>query len=253
MKTLENKVAIITGGAGGIGLATANLFLQEGAKVVIVDHDENNLKDASKELNNPNLKWFKADVSSSADTEAFLNFTLREFEKIDVFFINAGIEGKVSPLPDYPEEAFDKVIAVNLKGVWLGCKMVIPKMQDGGSVMITSSVAGLKGFSGLSAYVASKHGVIGLMRTAAIEFAPRKIRVNSIHPGPVDNRMMRSVESQISPDDPGQAKEGFLHEIPFQRYATSAEVAELALFLAGDSSKYLTGTVQVIDGGMNLL
>ena len=250
MKRLENKVALITGGAGGIGLETARLFLAEGAKVFLTDLEEENLKKAAESLKSDKVAWYPGDVSKTEDTKNFLEKCLYNFSRIDIFFINAGIEGKTSPIADYPEEVFDRVIAVNLKGVWLGCQHVIPRMEDGGSVMITSSVAGLKGFPKLGAYVASKHGINGIMRTAALEFAERKIRVNSIHPGPVDNRMMRSIEDQLGPDNPEEVKGGFESAIPFGRYAESREIGELALFLASDESKYITGTQQIIDGGM---
>ncbi|MET6989918.1 SDR family NAD(P)-dependent oxidoreductase [Sediminicola arcticus] len=250
MKRLKDKVAIITGGAGGIGVATAKLFLEEGAKVMLVDVNQNLLKKAVADFKNPNLSHCMADVSKAKDTENYVKQTLKEFGKIDIFFNNAGIEGCSKPLVDYPEDIFDKVIAINLKGVWLGCKHVLPKMEEGGSVMITSSVAGLKGFAGLGAYVASKHGVIGIMRVAALESADRKIRVNSIHPGPVDNEMMRRIEKDISPENPDQVIKGFENMVPLKRYAESVEIANLALFLASDESAYITGSIHVIDGGM---
>ena len=250
MNTLKNKVAIITGGSGGIGKATAKLFLAEGAKVVLVDIEEAHLKAAVSELNSDDVTYYKADVSIAAEVKAYTDYTLSTFGKIDVFFNNAGIEGVVKPIAEYPEAMFDKVVAVNIKGVWLGCQHVIPKMEQGGSVMITSSVAGLKGFAGLGAYVASKHAEIGIMRVAALEFADRKIRVNTIHPGPVNTRMMRSIEADISPNDAKAAQEGFEGIIPFGRYAEANEIAELALFLASDSSKYITGSQHVVDGGL---
>ncbi len=250
MKRLKDKVAIITGGAGGIGKATAKLFLEEGAKVVIVDLDKEVLEKASYELDHENLSFCVADVSKAKDVEKYVMETLEVHEKIDIFFNNAGIEGRIRPIAEYPDEVFDKVIAVNLKGVWLGCKHVIPKMVEGGSVIITSSVAGLKGFEGLGAYVASKHAAVGIMRTAALEFAPRKIRVNTVHPAPVNNRMMRSIEADSSPENPEEVKKGFEASIPLARYAESEEIAALTLFLASDESKYITGSTYVIDGGM---
>ena len=250
MDRLKDKVAIITGGAGGIGLATAKLFLAEGAKVMLVDVDQKSLTNGVKGLNNPNLSYCIADVSKAKDTEAYVKETLKVFGKIDVFFNNAGIEGCSKPLVDYPEAIFDKVIAINLKGVWLGCQHVLPKMEEGGSVMITSSVAGLKGFQGLGAYVTSKHDVIGIMRVAALECADRKIRVNTIHPGPVDNDMMRRIEKDISPENPEEVIQGFENTIPLKRYADSKEIAKLALFLASDDSCYITGSMHVVDGGM---
>jgi NAD(P)-dependent dehydrogenase (short-subunit alcohol dehydrogenase family) len=251
MDKLKNKVAIITGGAGGIGKATAKLFLTQGAKVMLVGRTEQTLKDVVYEFNTPNVAYCVADVSKAEDTKNYVAKTLLKFGKIDVFFNNAGIEGTSKPIVEYPEDIFDKIIAINLKGVWLGCQHVIPKMADGGSVIITSSVAGLKGFKGLGAYVASKHAVVGIMRTAALENADRKIRVNTIHPGPVNTRMMRDIEKDISPDDPKEAQKAFEAGIPFGRYAEANEIAQLVLFLASSESKYITGTMQVIDGGMN--
>ena len=250
MGRLKNKVAIITGGTGGIGLATANLFLEQGAKVVLVDNNKEAIEKSRAKLNNKNVSFFQADVSKKEDTIKFLNHSLKTFGKIDIFFANAGIEGVSSPISDYPEDVFDKVIAVNLKGVWLGCQHIIPKMEEGGSVIITSSVAGLKGFVGLGAYVATKHAVVGVMKVAAAENAIRKIRVNTIHPGPVDNDMMRRIESDMSPESPDAVKDGFTAAVPFGRYATSKEVGEIALFLASDESKYITGCTHLIDGGM---
>lgn len=253
MDSLKNKVAIITGGAGGIGIETAKLFIQEGAKVMLVDLDEDLLKAEIKKIASPNISYCVADVSKEMEVSKYVSQTLKEFQKIDIFFNNAGIEGVFKPIADYPEAEFDKIIAVNLKGVWLGCQKVIPKMENEGSVIITSSVAGLKGFAGLGAYVATKHAAVGIMRVAALEFADRKIRVNTVHPGPVNNRMMRSIEEQISPEDSKIAQENFEKTVPFKRYAESKEIGEMVLFLASDKSKYITGTKMIVDGGMTIV
>lgn len=250
MENLKNKVTIITGGSGGIGKATAKLFLAEGAKVMLVARNEDKLKDVASELNSPNVAYCSADVSKAEDTKRYTDATVSAFGKIDVFFINAGIEGVVKQITEYPESEFDKVISINLKGVWLGCQYVIPQMKEGGSVIITSSVAGLKGFANLGAYVASKHGVVGIMRVAALEFADYKIRVNTIHPGPVNTRMMRSIEKSSNPIHPDEVKKAFEANVPFGRYAEADEIADLALFLASDSSKYINGATHIIDGGM---
>ncbi|TDQ31068.1 SDR family NAD(P)-dependent oxidoreductase [Zeaxanthinibacter enoshimensis] len=250
MNRLSDKVAIITGGAGGIGLATAKLFLEQGARVMLVDLDQETLENIHSEMNHEHLAIFAADVSDAEDTRRFIDKTLDVFGGIDIFFANAGIEGTSSPIAEYPDDIYDRVLAVNLKGVWLGCKHVIPRMYKGGSVIMTSSVAGLKGFPGLGAYVASKHAVVGLMRVAALEFASQQIRVNSIHPGPVNNQMMRRIEEEINPEDPAGVIEGFEASIPFRRYADSSEIAEMALFLASDESKYITGCTHIVDGGM---
>ena len=250
MKKLENKVAIITGGSGSIGKATAFLFLEQGAKVMLVDLSEEALKGAVKALDSKQVNYCVADVSNAIEVDHYINETVKRFGKIDVFFNNAGIEGVVKPLIDYPEDVFDKVVAVNIKGVWLGNKYALPQMNDGGSIIMTSSVAGLVGFSGLSAYVTSKHAVVGIMRTTALEAASRKIRVNTVHPSPVNNRMMRSIEEGASAGHSEEVKHQFEAAIPLGRYAEPIEIAKLVLFLASDDSQFITGTTQVIDGGM---
>ncbi len=250
MRKLENKVSIITGGAGSIGIAAAKLFLAEGASVLLVDVKEEALQKAVAELNSQKVKYCVADVTKSADVKKYAHYAVAEFGKIDVFFNNAGIEGVVCAMVDYPEDIFDKIIAVNVKGIWLGNQQVIPLMNDGGSVILTSSVAGIVGFAHLGAYVTSKHAVVGIMRVSALEAAPRKIRVNSIHPSPVNNRMMRSIEEGASPGHATEVQKQFETSIPLGRYAEPTEIAQLVLFLASDESKFITGTTQIIDGGM---
>ena len=161
-----------------------------------------------------------------------MNDAVKAFGKIDVFFNNAGIEGVVKPVVDYPEDVFDKVLAVNVKGVWLGNKYVIPNMNDGGSIILTSSVAGIAGSLDVSAYIASKHAVVGMMRNLSLEVAPRKIRVNTITPSPVDNRMMRSLEAGFSPADAEAAKKEMEKAIPLAGMRPPVEIGELVLFLA---------------------
>lgn len=251
VRRLENKVAIITGGAGSIGKTTAKLFLEHGAKVFLVDLNEDLLKKVADELGSKNIKYAAADVTKSEDVKRYVTEAVNAFGTIDIFFNNAGIEGVVKPTVDYPEDIFDKVIAVNVKGVFLGNKYVLPNMKDGGSVILTASVAGIAGSPNVTAYIASKHAVVGMMRNLAIEVAPRKIRVNTINPSPVDNRMMRSLEAGYSPDDAAGMKKAFENSIPLGRYADPIEIAQLVQFLASDESKFITGTTQVIDGGMN--
>lgn len=252
MKRLENKVAVITGGSGEIGKTTAKLFLDEGAKVVLVDINDDALKKVSESFNTPNLSYISADVTKAADVQSYVKHAVDTFGKIDIFYNNAGVEGVVKPIADYPEDAFDKLFAVNVKGVWLGLKYVLPAMADGGSVINTSSVAGIIGMENLSAYVASKHAVVGLSRTAAHEVAKRGIRVNTIHPAPVDNRMMRSIEEGFSPGQAEIMKKAFEDGIPLGRYAVNQDIANGVLFLASDESKFITGSKLVIDGGMTM-
>jgi len=250
MKKLENKTVVITGGAGSIGSTTAKLFLAHGAQVMLVDRDEKSLKEAIEALDSKDVSYCVADVTKSSEVENYAAEAKKRYGQVDVFFNNAGIEGVVMPVTVYPEDIFDQVIAVNVKGNWLGNKYMEPVLRDGGSVILSSSVAGLGGTPGVSAYVASKHAVIGLMRNLALELAPRKIRVNTINPSPVDNRMMRSLEEGFAPSHGTEAKKGFEQTIPLGRYAKPEEIAQLVLFLASDDSKFITGTTQVIDGGM---
>lgn len=251
MKSLAQKVAIITGGAGSIGQSTAKVFLDEGAKVLLVDLNEAQLKEAVARLGSDRVKYSTADVTKAAEVQRYVEDAVKAFGKIDIFFNNAGIEGVVKPTVDYPEDVFDQVIAVNVKGVYLGNKYVLPQMNDGGSIVLTSSVAGIAGSPNVSAYIASKHAVVGMMRNLALEVAPRRIRVNTINPSPVDNRMMRSLEAGYAPGDAENMKKAFENAIPLGRYAEPLEIAQLVRFLASDESRFITGTTQVIDGGMN--
>jgi NAD(P)-dependent dehydrogenase (short-subunit alcohol dehydrogenase family) len=259
MGRLDGKVSVITGGSGVLGVAAAKRFVQEGSKVLLVDLDEEGLKKAVAEIGGDNIGYTVADVSKPEQVQAYVDAAVKKFGGIDVFLNNAGIEGVVSPVFEYPVEVFDKVLAVNVRGVWLGLKYVIPAMalRGGGSIVISSSVAGVVGSAGASAYTCSKHAVIGIMRSAALECAPLNIRVNTINPSPVESRMMRSLESgfgnmldALEPGvDHGSAKDLILQGMPMGRYATPEEVVNLMLFLASDESSFCNGAVYMVDGG----
>lgn len=251
MRKLENKTVIITGGAGEIGQTTAKRMLEEGAKVLITDLNEEALKKVSEKINSSELYYFAADVTDEKQVKSYARKAKELFGHVDVFFNNAGIEGEVKPLDNYPLDVYHKVIEVNIHGVYYGLRHVFPLMKEkGGSVIITSSVAGIAGTANVLPYVTSKHAEIGMMRSAALEGAPHKIRVNTINPSPVDNRMMRSLEEGFAPGKAKAAKENFEKSIPLGRYASNEEIAALAIFLASDESSFITGTVNPIDGGM---
>ena len=250
---MKNKRIVISGGSGAIGKALAKELLNKGATVLITDLKEEDLHQVEYELASDQLFTFKADVTKENEVSNYVQYAVEKMGGIDVFYNNAGIEGKVAPLDEYPLEVFDQLINVNIKGVYYGLRYVFPVMKknkDGGSIIITSSVAGLMGTPNVLPYVTSKHAVIGMMKSAALEGAPHKIRVNTVNPSPVDNRMMRSLEEGFAPGAGAEAKKGFEQSIPLQRYATNEDVAKLMLFLGSDESSFITGTVNPVDGGM---
>lgn len=253
MERLTGKTALLTGGAGGLGLETARLFLNEGARVAIVDVNAAALHEADAgEWSSDRLIRLQGDVTNEADVTAFVQATVDAFGTIDVFFNNAGIEGRVAEIVNTNAEDFDRVQRINVTGVFLGLKHVLPHMyaQKSGSIINTSSVAGLHATAGLAPYVTSKHAVIGLTKTAALEAAPHGVRVNSIHPSAANTRMMRSLEAGLSPDDPEAIRTLTAQGIPLGRYAEAIDIARLVLFLGSDESNFITAAQYRVDGGM---
>ncbi len=249
----SGKVALITGGGGGIGRAAALGFAKGGAKVVVVDRDQS-LGEGTAGIvrqQGGEASFIAADVSKSADVQAYVKTALDQYGRIDCFFNNAGIEGKFADTVDHDEDAFDQVIAVNVRGVFLGLKYVLPSMikQGAGAVVNTASVAGLVATPGMPAYVASKHAVIGLTKTAAGEVARNGVRVNAVCPGPIDTRMIQAIAQTRSPDNPEGFAAGYQQMIPIGRYGRAEEIANLVLFLCSDSSSNMTGGHYVSDGG----
>jgi NAD(P)-dependent dehydrogenase (short-subunit alcohol dehydrogenase family) len=249
----HGKVALITGAGNGIGRAAALGFAERGAKVVVVDRDQA-AGDATVGIlrqKGAEAHFVAADVTRSAEVQNYVKLALDQYGSIDCFYNNAGIEGGVAPTYEYDEDMFDRVMAVNVKGVFLGLRHVLPVMlkQGSGSVVNIASVAGLVASPGMSAYVASKHAVIGLTKTAAGEVARAGVRVNCVCPGPIDTRMIHSLESMLNPDDPGSVGNRYQANIPIGRYGTAEEVANLVIFLSSSLASNITGAQYVVDGG----
>lgn len=247
---MANKVALVTGATGGIGQACARKLVAQGAVVILVDLDRNRLDELARDIGGETL-CLVADVSDEQQSINYVQAALTRYSRIDQAFLNAGIEGPAGLIPDTPIQAFDRVMQVNVRGVWLGLAQLMPAMgkAGGGSIVITSSIAGLRGSARHAPYVASKHAVIGLMKSAAIEGAPQGIRVNAVCPGAVDTRMMRSIEAGANPSQPEGVRGKIEAGIPQKRYASPDEVAAMMCFVAGEAVGYCTGSVFTIDGG----
>lgn len=251
-KRLDGKVAIITGATGGIGEATAARFLEEGASVMLVGRSKEKLKATRERLAEfEAIADFVADAADEQATEASVEAAIEAFGGVDILLANAGTEGNFAPIENLSVEEFESVFRTNVLGVWLSMKHAVEPMKrrGGGSMIALSSIAGMIGFPTMAPYIASKHAVYGLVKTAALELAESAIRVNAIGPGPIDNRMMRSVESQFNPEDPNAGHEFVLTTVPMRRFGTNEEVANLALFLGSDESSFCTGGIHMIDGG----
>jgi NAD(P)-dependent dehydrogenase (short-subunit alcohol dehydrogenase family) len=248
MGLVEGKICIVTGGAGSIGLATVRALLTEGARVMLVDLEGGKLAGVVADLATDRADFVAADVTDAAQTRNYVEKTVKRFGKIDVLFSNAGNDGPLMPITEYPEDLFDKIIATHIRGGFLALKYTIPQMNDGGSIIITSSIVGLKGVPGNCSYVTAKHALMGLMRGAAKEVAHRRIRVNSVNPGPVDNEFMRTAEKTMSQLLGRDAGEWFDEQIPLGRHAKPEEIAQAVCFLASERSSYTSGTALMVDG-----
>jgi NAD(P)-dependent dehydrogenase (short-subunit alcohol dehydrogenase family) len=247
------KVALITGAANGIGRASALAFAKSGAKVVVVDRDRAGGEATAGIIRQQGGEaiFVAADVTKSAEVAAYVKAAIDAYGRIDCFHNNAGIEGAWKHTAEYDEAMFDQVIGVNVKGVFLGLRHVLPVMlrQKSGAVVNTASVAGLTGGPGMPAYVASKHGVLGLTKVASADVARAGIRVNAVCPGPVDTRMIHALEQQLSPDDPASVSAKYQAALPTGRYSTVDEIANMVLFLCSDLSSNTTGGQFVVDSG----
>ncbi len=250
MGRLSGKTALITGAAGEIGKTAAHRFVDEGAQVFLLDHNQQALEQMMVEFPEGKASHMVCDISNSAQMKMAFDTAKKLFHKLDIVVLNAAVEGAVLPITDYPEADFDHVMNVNVKGTWLGLKYAVGAMlESGGSIMALSSVAGLRGIARSSPYVASKHAVIGLVKTVAAEVGSKGLRVNVICPSPVESRMMRSMEEGAAPGASEKAKGAFEKMMLLRRYAKPEEVSNMMLFLASDESQFCTGGTYTVDGG----
>jgi len=243
-RPLEGRVALITGAGGFIGRATAELFAGRGAQVVCVVRREADLDKLRGAI--PGALVLQADVTKEDEVAAYVGETLGLLGRIDIFFNNAGIEGPQALIADYPTAEFMRVLEVNVLGVFLGLKHVMPVMTGQGSGVIVNmgSIASSIGGAMMSGYIASKHAVLGLTRTAALEAAPHGVRVNMIAPGYIDSRMLSDLAAGLGAD-----MEGLVTHVPDGRLGKPEEVARAVAFLASDESRYMNGTTLLLDGG----
>jgi NAD(P)-dependent dehydrogenase (short-subunit alcohol dehydrogenase family) len=244
MKTLDGKVAIVTGASSGIGKAAALAFAQEGAKVVVADIDDNSGKLTVQKIKNEGGEAIivKTDVSKALDVRTMVNKTIETYGRLDCAFNNAGVTTvKTAPIADYDEEEWDNILAINMKGVWLCMKYEIQQMlkYGGGTIVNTASVAGFVGFANSCAYVTSKHAVLGLTRAAAVEYAKDGIRVNAICPGSIQTPLIEHVIALGGASPIG----------PIGRIGTPEEIAKAVVWLSSDAASYAVGHAMVLDGG----
>jgi NAD(P)-dependent dehydrogenase (short-subunit alcohol dehydrogenase family) len=249
------KVAFVTGAGSGIGHATALAFAREGASVVASDISEQNVRDTARRIEELGGRGLAVacDVTRTEELEAALEETIETFGRLDVAFNNAGVENEVKPLADVTEEEWDRTVAINLRGVFLCMKYEVPLMleQGGGAIVNTSSGAGVKGFEGQAAYVAAKHGVVGLSKAAALDYAPQNVRINAICPGIIDTPMMDRFG--------GGTLEGKERELasaaaaqPIGRAGKSEEIAAAVVWLCSDAASFVVGDAMVVDGGQTV-
>lgn len=250
MTELTGKTALVTGAAGGIGTAIARTFVALGARVFLTDVDGPALARLADELGT-GVDHAVSDVSDEASARSVLEQVRQRYGRLDIAVLNAGIEGAIGQIGEIKLADFDRVVAVNLRGVFIALSWLMPHMKTrgGGSIVILSSVGGVRGSAGLGAYVASKHGCVGLMRTAALEGAPHGVRVNTVNPAAIDTRMMRSIEAGRNPAAADSVRAATAAAIPLGRYGTAEEVAAMVAFLAGDKAAFCTGNTYLVDGG----
>jgi NAD(P)-dependent dehydrogenase (short-subunit alcohol dehydrogenase family) len=248
---LDGRVAVVTGAAGFIGRATIRLLAERGARIVAIDRREQDLQTAIKDLPpSAQALAIAADVSDENEVADYVRAAVAKFGTIDVFHNNAGVEGDIAPITKYSLETFRRVIDVNVVGVFLGLKHVLPVMlkQNKGSIINTASIAGLIGSPDIAVYSASKHAVIGLTRSAALECSATGVRVNCVCPGLIDSRMLSAIIEGRNPGNAPVPNERVVERIPARRLGQPSEVASIVAFLASDEASYVSGAAYTVDG-----
>jgi NAD(P)-dependent dehydrogenase (short-subunit alcohol dehydrogenase family) len=249
---LDGKVAVVTGAAGVIGRATTRLLAERGARIVAVDRRKDDLRAAIEDLPaSAQALALSADVTLEDEVANYVRAAVEKFGTLDVFYNNAGIEGDIAPITQYRLETFRRVLDVNVVGVFLGLKHVLPVMlrQNSGSIINTASIAGLIGSPDIAVYSASKHAVIGLTKSAALECVATNVRVNCVCPGMIDSRMLSAIIEGRNPGPAPVPNEKIVERIPARRLGQASEVASIVAFLASDEASYVSGAAYTVDGG----
>ncbi len=248
----QSRVALVTGGAQGIGLAISERLARDGFDICVLDLAQADLKPAHDRVTGQGRVFLglHGSVDQADVWQASIAGIRQHFGRLDVLVNNAGISGYVGALVDYPDEMFDRVMAVNTRGVFLGMKHALPELcQTGGNVVNISSISGLGGGQGIFGYTASKHAVVGMTLTAASEYAAKGVRVNAVCPAPTDTAMMAELANIRMPEDPEAFARGFKQNLPMGRYGAPEEIANVVAFLAGEEASFVTGAIIPVDGG----